>query len=70
MASAVTALDLFRNGSDTVDIALYFRITEAQALEQLSRERSSRLGIPDPYKSHSPGQVAWPSGRVAYAGHR
>jgi hypothetical protein len=64
-----TALDLFRNGADTVQIALYFRITEARALEQLSRERSAALGIPDPYKSHSPGQVAWPSGRVAYAGH-
>lgn len=63
-----TARELFLSGYDTAEIASYFRITEANALEQVSSQRSAALGIPDPYKSHSPGQVAWPSGRIAYAG--
>ena len=65
-----TALELFRSGYGTDEIASYLRITEAQALERVCSERSASLGIPDPYKSHSPHVASWPSGRVAYAGRR
>lgn len=70
MGVPLTAYELFRAGHDTMSIKTILRITEAEALEQVSSQRCASLGIPDPYKSHSPGQVAWPSGRVAYAGHR
>jgi len=68
MSSSPTALDLSRNGYDTVQIAAYFRITEAQALKQVTSQRSAMLGLPNPYKFNTPTKEAWPSGRLAYAG--
>jgi hypothetical protein len=44
-----TALDLFRIGHDTVEIARILKITEAKALEQISQQRSAMLGLPSPY---------------------
>lgn len=63
-----TALELFRAGHDTIEIKNILRITESEALAQVSSQRAASLGIPDPYKSHSPRVASWPSGRVAYAG--
>ncbi len=42
----MTALELFRSGKDTLEISEILKITEAEALEQLSRERSASLGEP------------------------
>ena len=44
-----TALDLFRVGHDTVEIARILKITEASALKQVSSQRSAMLGLPSPY---------------------
>lgn len=63
----LTALDYFRAGHDTMSIKSILKITEAEALEQLSRERSALLGRPDPYRSVSPS-ARGPSGLIAYAG--
>jgi hypothetical protein len=60
-----TALQLFRNGHDTRAIATVLNISEAEALHQVSSERSTLLGRPNPYPSY---KVPWPSGRVSYAG--
>jgi hypothetical protein len=51
-AKAFTALQLFRSGNDTLVIARVLQITEAEALEQLSKERSAVLHRGDPYMSH------------------
>lgn len=68
----ISALQLFRLGRDTATIATILQISEAQALEQLSRERSAALGLPDPYSTNSFPAMrevhSAPSGRVAYAG--
>ncbi len=68
----LSVLRLFAAGYDTSDIAKFYGISEAQAHEQLSRERSAALGLPDPYPKNSLPAVReahrWPSGRVAYAG--
>jgi hypothetical protein len=70
--SPLSALQLFRLGRDTATIANILRISEAQALEQLSRERSAALGRPDPYSTNLVPVVREVplsrSGRVAYAG--
>lgn len=67
-----SALTLFRNGHDTAAIASILQISEAQALQQLSRERSAHLGRPDPYSINSRPAVAGSAPRqtrrVAYAG--
>lgn len=44
-----SALDLWRIGNDTADIARILKITEAKALEQVSKQRSAMLGLPFPY---------------------
>ena len=49
MSRPVSALQLFRDGFDTIAISDFLRITEAEALKQLSRERSAELGVSDPY---------------------
>lgn len=59
------ALQLFRVGHDTAAIAEILGITEAEALEQVSSQRSALLRRADPYPSH---KVSWPSGRVSYQG--
>ena len=64
-ADDTTAYDLFERGFYTLEIAAYFKITEAEALKQVSSQRSAKLGLPSPYQSNS---TAWPAGRVAYAG--
>lgn len=60
-----TPLSLFRLGYDTAEIATYFGISEASALETLTLQRSEALDKPNPYHSHS---TPWPAGQVAYAG--
>lgn len=50
----MTALELFRAGKDTLAIARILKITEAEALEQLSRQRSADLGLKHPYRHHEP----------------
>lgn len=60
-----TALELFRAGYDTSEIAKYFGITEDLALARVSQARSADLGLPSPYPSKS---TPWPAGQVAYAG--
>jgi hypothetical protein len=45
-----TALDYFRAGRDTADIASILNISEALALEQVSKQRSAVLGKHDPYE--------------------
>lgn len=47
---ALTAYDYFKFGHDTAAISSVTKITEDEALKQLSRERSAMLGIPDPYQ--------------------
>lgn len=44
-----SAFDLWRIGNDTADIARILKITEAKALEQVSKQRSAMLGLPIPY---------------------
>ena len=61
------ALDLFRIGHDTVAIAAILEISEAEALEQVSSQRSAKLRRADPYPSH---KVPWPSGRFAFQGRQ
>lgn len=63
-----TELQLFRAGYDTLEIARHRRIPEAKALELVTSQRSAMLGLSSSYKSHSSGQVPWPSGRISYAG--
>lgn len=60
-----TALSLFRLGYDTAEIATYFGISEASALETLTLQRSEALDKPNPYTVRSD---SWPKAQVAYAG--
>lgn len=46
-----SALDLWGVGNDTAEIARILKITEAKALEQVSKQRSAKLGLPIPYAS-------------------
>lgn len=68
----LSALELFRAGFDTVDLMAHFMITEAEALKQVSSQRSAALDRSNPYVRHSrPAVREVPlsrSGRVAYAG--
>jgi hypothetical protein len=64
-ADDTTAYDLFECGFDTLEIAVCLKITEAEALKQVSSQRSAKLGLPSPYEFKT---ASWPSGRVAYAG--
>lgn len=47
---ALTAYDYFKFGHDTAAIASIMKTTEAEALKQLSRQRSAMLCLPDPYQ--------------------
>ncbi|GAA4108729.1 hypothetical protein ACFFTN_01340 [Aminobacter aganoensis] len=50
----LSALELFRKGWDTVQIAAYHLISEAEALHRLNIERSAAKELPSPYqKDHS-----------------
>lgn len=63
--SPLTAYDYFKIGHDTVTIAHIMKITEAEALYQLSRARSAALGLQDPYSTPS---RQMPRQLVSYAG--
>lgn len=64
------ALELFRTGSDTLRIATYFSISEAEALALVSEARSAALRLPSPYPIQRDRKPkGWPVGRIAYAGH-
>lgn len=45
----MTALELFRAGHDTAQIAHILRMSEAQALKALTLQRASDLGLASPY---------------------
>lgn len=45
----LTADQLWRNGLDSMDIAKYLGITEAEALRQVTIQRSERLTFRAPY---------------------
>jgi hypothetical protein len=45
-----SCLDLFRLGWDTVRIAAYWQISEAEALRRVSVERSKARSLPIPYE--------------------
>jgi hypothetical protein len=64
-ADDTTALDLFKRGFDTQQIAEYLKIDEAAAHKALTLQRCAARNLPSPYQSNS---TAWPTGRVAYAG--
>lgn len=67
----LTALQLFRGGLDTDDIRRILKISEAEALQQLTRQRGALLGLPDPYSNSRPasaGSAPRQTRRVAYAG--
>lgn len=69
MAKPLTALELFRAGNDTMQIAARLSIPEEEALEQVSSQRSADLRLPSPYPVHPDAKpTGWPKGKVAYAG--
>ncbi|MGX5719894.1 hypothetical protein [Shinella zoogloeoides] len=69
MARPLSALDLFRAGNDTMQIAARLSISEEEALEQVSSQRSASLRLPSPYPIHPDAKpTGWPKGKVAYAG--
>lgn len=61
-------LHLFRQGYGTDAIAKFLNITEAQALEIVSKQRGAQLGLPSGYSDPRPSKTFWPSGRVGFAG--
>lgn len=66
----LSALQLFRLGRDTATIASILQISEVEALQQVSSQRSAALGQPDPYNSYPAVREANPGRQalVAYAG--
>jgi hypothetical protein len=69
MANPSLALDLFRKGYDTRQIADYFSIREEEALAMVSQARSAALRLPSPYPIHPDAKpTGWPKGQIAYAG--
>lgn len=66
--SSIAAYDLFRAGRDTADIAYLLNITEAEALEQVSKQRSAKLGLSDPYERQSAPVGDRASAKVPFAG--
>ena len=49
--NAASARELFRLGWDTIKIAEYWRISEAEALRRITLERSNMLRLPNPYEA-------------------
>lgn len=71
MTAFVTPLDLFRKGYDTLQIAQYFQISEAEALKQVSEARSASLRLPSAYDFRPKAKpTGWPKGKVGYAGRQ
>ncbi len=69
MSNPSLALELFRKGYDTLRIARYFSISEAEALAMVSEARSADLRLPSPYPIHPDAKpTGWPKGQIAYAG--
>lgn len=66
--SLIAAYDLFRAGRDTADIAYLLNITEAEALEQVSKQRSAKLVLSDPYERQSVPVGERASAKVPFAG--
>ena len=48
---AERAYRMFKSGKDTLEIAKRFGAKESTALRWISRERSTVLGLPDPYEA-------------------
>lgn len=48
-----------------MSIARILKISEAEALKQVSKQRSAALGLSDPYQHLEPR----PASRIPYAGH-
>lgn len=46
----MNALALFRSGHDTEQISRILRISEAEALKQVTSQRSAQLGKSSPYR--------------------
>ena len=71
MNQPLTALELFRAGYCTAAISNILKISEAEALEQVSSQRSAALHLPSPYHPKPKPKrkpIGWPAGRVSYAG--
>lgn len=69
--NGLSALELFRAGFDTIDLAAHFNIDEDEALKLVCKQRSAFLGRSNPYANSRPASAEsppWPVGRVAYAG--
>lgn len=65
-----TALELFRAGPDTAQIAHILRISEALALEMVCKQRSAELGKSSPYRDAPASLSVRPRARplIRYAG--
>lgn len=61
--SAATCLELFRLGWDTVKIAAYHNITEAEALRAVSRERAAEKNLPNFTEPSPYAEGGWLHGR-------
>lgn len=67
MARPISALDLFRAGNDTMQIAARLSISEAEALALVSEARSAALLLPSPYPINPDTKpTGWPKGKFAY----
>ena len=66
----VTAIELFRRGFDTVEIAQFLRISEPQALKALTLQRAQDLGLSTPYRDAPSNLSVRPRARplIRYAG--
>lgn len=53
----LTAHQLFKIGHGTDSISSILGITEAEALEQVSSQRSAMLGLPDPHTERRSNRV-------------
>lgn len=71
VSNSVTPLEMFRLGYDTLRIAQYFSISEAEALAQVCEARSAALRLPSPYDFRPKAKpTGWPKGKVGYAGRQ
>lgn len=69
MAKPISALELFRAGNDTMQIAARLSISEEEALAMVSEARSAALRLPSPYPIHPDAKpTGWPKWQIAYAG--
>ena len=52
-ARSVRAYRMFQNGKDTLEIARHFGVKESTAHRWIGSERSSILGLPNPYEARA-----------------